>query len=280
MAVRWWASVGRGNLTRLVVIACVLALAGCGGGHAGDAETDATTTVAAATPVASTSAQVDSAGTRREEALKRRRARARSRARAAAGVVRDYYGNLDERNLEAAWARLSPGVEAQLGGYDTWAAGQEGTVSVSVTSVHTEQASTSAAAVAVALRSTSVDICSRTVHQRFAGTWTLTRTGGRWTATGLHIEKTGGGTERTDYAQCDDSTGAGNGSPSATEPDYVPVDPAESETDLGDDPSFCDTHDCIPNFDNGNGSVVQCTDGTYSHSGGIQGACSHHGGVG
>jgi hypothetical protein len=43
---------------------------------------------------------------------------------------------------------------------------------------------------------------------------------------------------------------------------------------------FCDTHDCIPNYPSGNGSTVQCADGTYSHSGGIQGACSHHGGVG
>jgi hypothetical protein len=36
----------------------------------------------------------------------------------------------------------------------------------------------------------------------------------------------------------------------------------------------------IPNYDNGNGYRVQCADGTFSHSGGIQGACSHHGGVG
>ena len=43
---------------------------------------------------------------------------------------------------------------------------------------------------------------------------------------------------------------------------------------------FCDTHACIENFDNGTGYVVQCADGTYSHSGGIQGACSWHGGLG
>lgn len=43
---------------------------------------------------------------------------------------------------------------------------------------------------------------------------------------------------------------------------------------------FCSTHDCIPNYPNGNGYTVQCSDGTYSQSGGIQGACSHHGGVG
>jgi hypothetical protein len=268
-------------MLRLAAICILLAFAGCGGGQSADV-TAATTSVATTTPVASSSAQEDSAATERADALKRQQARARARARAVASVVRDYYGNLDAKRLEAAWARLSPTVQAQLGGYDTWAAGQEGTVDVTVTSVHTEHASKSSASVDVALRSTSVDVCSRTVHQRFAGTWTLARTGARWVATNLHIEKTGGGTERTDYAECDSGAGTDTspGSPSTTEPDYVPVDPAEPDPYPEDDPSFCDTHDCIPNFDNGNGSVVQCADGTYSHSGGIQGACSHHGGVG
>jgi hypothetical protein len=36
----------------------------------------------------------------------------------------------------------------------------------------------------------------------------------------------------------------------------------------------------IPNYDEGNGYRVQCADGMYSQSGGIQGACSGHGGVG
>jgi hypothetical protein len=35
----------------------------------------------------------------------------------------------------------------------------------------------------------------------------------------------------------------------------------------------------IPNYENGRGYRVQCEDGTYSRSGGIQGACSWHGGV-
>ncbi len=42
--------------------------------------------------------------------------------------------------------------------------------------------------------------------------------------------------------------------------------------------SFCDTHDCIPSFDEGDGSIVQCADGEWSHSGGRPGACSSHGG--
>jgi hypothetical protein len=42
--------------------------------------------------------------------------------------------------------------------------------------------------------------------------------------------------------------------------------------------TFCDTHSCIDNFTNGTGYVVQCADGTWSHSGGRPGACSWHGG--
>lgn len=52
-----------------------------------------------------------------------------------------------------------------------------------------------------------------------------------------------------------------------------------SSSGSGSSSNFCDTHDCIPNYPNGNGTTVQCADGTYSQSGGIQGACSHHGGV-
>ena len=55
------------------------------------------------------------------------------------------------------------------------------------------------------------------------------------------------------------------------------------DSETGTTPStadFCDTHDCIPSFYEGSGSIVQCADGMWSHSGGVQGACSHHGGVG
>jgi hypothetical protein len=44
------------------------------------------------------------------------------------------------------------------------------------------------------------------------------------------------------------------------------------------DTQFCSTHTCIPNFPNGNGSIVQCADGEWSHAGGLSGACSYHGG--
>jgi hypothetical protein len=43
--------------------------------------------------------------------------------------------------------------------------------------------------------------------------------------------------------------------------------------------NFCSVFNCIPNFwKSTTGYVDQCNDGTYSHSGGRQGACSYHGG--
>jgi hypothetical protein len=42
---------------------------------------------------------------------------------------------------------------------------------------------------------------------------------------------------------------------------------------------ICLYFDCIPNFDNGTGYMVECHDAMYSMSGGRQGACSYHRGV-
>ena len=44
------------------------------------------------------------------------------------------------------------------------------------------------------------------------------------------------------------------------------------------DAQFCSTHRCIAYFPHGRGFIVQCVDDEWSHSGGIQGACSYHGG--
>ena len=43
----------------------------------------------------------------------------------------------------------------------------------------------------------------------------------------------------------------------------------------------CDGHPCIGNWQKEaaeGGTVIECSDGTWSHAGGISGACSHHGG--
>lgn len=44
------------------------------------------------------------------------------------------------------------------------------------------------------------------------------------------------------------------------------------------DSQFCSEHHCIGSFTTEGGTVVECSDGSYSHAGGISGACSHHGG--
>jgi|GEM_PF-7084746 len=44
------------------------------------------------------------------------------------------------------------------------------------------------------------------------------------------------------------------------------------------DEQFCEAHHCIGNFTTEDGTVVECADGTFSHAGGIYGACSYHGG--
>jgi len=58
----------------------------------------------------------------------------------------------------------------------------------------------------------------------------------------------------------------------------------EGEDEVGSsshagDAKFCEEHTCIGSFTTEPGTVVECSDGTYSHSGGIGGACSHHEGV-
>lgn len=73
--------------------------------------------------------------------------------------------------------------------------------------------------------------------------------------------------------------------PATSSPSGGASTPDESASPAAPPPSsgsgdFCATHDCIPNYDNGNGSTVRCSDGMYSQSGGLRGACSGHGGVG
>lgn len=56
------------------------------------------------------------------------------------------------------------------------------------------------------------------------------------------------------------------------------ADTPASPYDNGGVADFCSTHDCIGDWSNPGGSIVQCNDGTWSHSGGESGACSWHGG--
>jgi hypothetical protein len=58
---------------------------------------------------------------------------------------------------------------------------------------------------------------------------------------------------------------------------------SEDEDEVGSsshagDTKFCEEHHCIGDFTTEDGTIVECSDGTFSHAGGISGACSYHGG--
>ncbi len=71
---------------------------------------------------------------------------------------------------------------------------------------------------------------------------------------------------------------------SSSRPGEEPSSGSSSEEDEVGSPShagdqkFCEEHECIGNFTGEEGTVVECSDGTYSHAGGLSGACSDHGG--
>jgi hypothetical protein len=77
------------------------------------------------------------------------------------------------------------------------------------------------------------------------------------------------------------------GKPASPPPPSKPSPSPSPESGGGDkvgsyshetDQAFCEEHQCIGDFEGESGYVVECSDGSYSHAGGISGSCSHHGG--
>jgi hypothetical protein len=90
---------------------------------------------------------------------------------------------------------------------------------------------------------------------------------------------------RTKAAEEAEVAGSASTTPTSSSP---PAEPSPSSAPLAEGPgssshsqdaAFCASHECIPSFPEGNGTVVQCQDGEWSHSGGVSGACSGHGGT-
>lgn len=223
--------------------------------------------------------------------------------RQAERAVRTYYRAIDEGDFSGAWARLAPAVQAGFGGYAKWTGGFDTSVSTRVTSAVAIEATSSRADVSVRLKSVDVDACGSNVTQHFSGAWHLARTRRRWMAERIVMRKTSGATPVADVSACpgvatdtgdvcdpssaaydqvacdDQSGGSDSGDP--CDPNSTAYDQAscyDPNSGGGSDQSFCDTHQCIDNFDNGTGYIVQCNDGEWSQSGGRPGACSDHGG--
>lgn len=67
--------------------------------------------------------------------------------------------------------------------------------------------------------------------------------------------------------------------PDPTEDSSPPAEDSGSDGSDSSPPADETPGENIPSYDEGRGYRVQCADGMYSKSGGIQGACSGHGGV-
>jgi hypothetical protein len=201
----------------------------------------------------------------------------------AADFVRDYYALLNRRDFDSAWARLSPGLQGQLGPRETWEAGYAFTEGTDPDPVTVVAETPDWASLAVTLASDDLDACGDYVPQRFQGKWEVMLEDGNLVPTEISFEKVSGRTPVTDPLECRYYEPVEPPATYEPPPEFYPSedDPTLPGTRLYEAPTdFCDYHDCIPNFENGTGYPVQCTDGSWSQSGGRPGACSWHGGVG
>lgn len=107
----------------------------------------------------------------------------------------------------------------------------------------------------------------------------VTRTTYAMSCTGAStVTCTGGNDASVTFTGADGST-AESGRSSETDSWPGPDSSSDANPGAVDTGSFCSSHDCIGDWSTPSGSVVGCGDGSFSHSGGVQGACSWHGGV-
>jgi hypothetical protein len=74
------------------------------------------------------------------------------------------------------------------------------------------------------------------------------------------------------------SESSSSGPSAASSPDSSSEEDQAGSPSHAGDQKFCEEHECIGDFTSEEGTVVECSDGTYSHAGGLSGACSDHGG--
>jgi hypothetical protein len=186
------------------------------------------------------------------------------------GVVRRYWRDIAGGRFRVAYGFLAVGSvpqdQAQFASDEQRAQIQRVTFTGSLASA----TGASATVLVSSLTTTDVQYGCRT----WSGEYQLNRAGHRWRITRASISPAACAIRGT-------SSGPATSTATATAPssETVASEGPGSYSHAGD-AQFCSsgTNVCIPNFPNGNGSVVQCADGEWSHSGGLSGACSDHGG--
>jgi hypothetical protein len=231
----------------IVVLGLVLVSAGCGESSAskGTANSPAKTVVTvarspAASPVSKSPPPSTPAPTTASP----------SSDVSAAAVVEAYFAAINAENYEEAW---SLGGDNLGGSYAQFAAGFAATDTDAV-----QILSTSGSTVTVDLTSTQTD----GTQQQYTGTYTVT----------------GQAISSASISQAGAPPSASTCGAPANPYGYTFCDVGSHVTNPPTD--ICTYFkSCIENFWNGRGYMVECNDGTYSMSGGIEDACSDHGRV-
>jgi hypothetical protein len=233
----------------LIAIGLVLALAGCGAStiHSGNANPTASKTATVATsPASPTTSKAQPSITPTTPAP----ATTQSTVLSPASVVQAYFAAINARDYEVAW---SLGGDNLGQSYTQFVDGFSNTATDSVSIV-----STSGNSVSIDLTATQTDGSQK----HFTGTYTVSGqaiSSASITQSGASSTSSLCGAPANPYGY--NLCGIGN---------KVTTPPSD----------ICAYFSCIENFGNGSGYMVECNDGMYSMSGGIDGVCSDHRGEG
>jgi hypothetical protein len=181
----------------------------------------------------------------------------------AEAAVKRYYGALDHFQYGRAWSFLGQPQQTADVGFGIWSRSLKRNYEMNLTSLTISPRSRTTATAVVSYKRLDYDACNNKVWQTYTGTWTVSLAQGQPVLQGEDVRKVAGPDPVTVYADCQT---------------HLPPPPTQPVAAASSDSGFCSTHSCIPSFDEGNGYIVQCADGEWSHSGGLSGACSYHGG--
>jgi hypothetical protein len=186
-------------------------------------------------------------------------------------TLKDYYEHISDRDFPAAWEILTPSLQRAAGGYERWSRRYANTIFARTRAITALAGGDRRAVFFLRLVTTDVDGCGNSVVGTSLARWSMMMTPDGWRASDntlvpLDPPRTQANADECAPPVSDDDDGYAPGYGRGGRPLYDPG----GGTAPGQN---------IPNYENGRGYRVQCNDGTYSRSGGIQGACSHHGGV-
>lgn len=237
---------------------CALALVnGCG-----STTTTVTTTASSATSAVPATTTASSASTPTSTSPSATRAGQST----PLGTLAQYWRSISAHEFATAYTYLVPGSVAQAEPQFVSDEQQAGIQSVQFRGRLGSIAGSSATVDVASLITNDAQFGCRT----WTGSYELTYQNGRWLINRANITPASCTSPQPPAAQTGPVATSGPSSPQSVE--------GPGSYSHATDTAFCSTHQCIQNFPNGSGYIVQCVDGKWSHSGGLSGACSYHGG--